>query len=594
MDVSVMMNVSVIMPAYNAAKTIAETIATLQAQTFPHWQLIVVDDGSMDETAVIVHKIADGDGRIQLIQQKNVGGSAARNTGIAHAQHDWILFFDADDWLEPTHLQQMTVKLAANPELDAVTCGWTRVSPDGEVGRADFAPDLPDLFPTFAEECAFLIHTCVLRREAVQAVGGFDTSLKTCQDWDFWQRIARLGTQFGSVRQVLARYRSRPGSVSLNGTQQLQDSLRVISQAYQADPRVAHPHPTYQDGLPSSGVAQARIRFACWSFGLVLGVGEDARPLLQLLAGDIAPELDPEYVAACFFEAGLLPQGLSLSSGGWDSLWPQVEPLLTDFLAAFETHTQAPDLARRTLRFLADKILIHSYRQRPLTIGHTLAMTLEVTRPFTMPTIPANVHYLRCEVQLEGDFLGAVTVDVDEDVQTAVAREFAWPILGRYFAYHIFPQLQHVTAGKHTSLWRNDVCLATVPPPPDDTFWQTMHNEAGWTLLLQTIWNRPTWPHPYFYDLNLVEPAHNETITVKDSFVVRHDAPIPNLHVQADELQLTWMMGETAVTQLTFPVTHNPITAQHLRVAVTEAAGFDLCLAFVRAYLLERELGENS
>lgn len=589
-----MMSVSVVMPAYNAAETIAEAIATLQAQTFSHWELIVVDDGSVDETAVIVEKIVEEDGRIQLIRQKNAGGSAARNSGIAHAQHAWILFFDADDWLESTHLQQMIAKLAANPELDAVTCGWTRVSPDGEVGRADFAPDLPDLFPAFAQECAFLIHTCVLRREAAEAVGGFDISLKTCQDWDFWQRIARLGTQFGSVRQVLAQYRSRPGSVSLNGTQQLQDSLRVISQAYQADMRVAHPHPTYQDGLPSAGAAQARIRFACWSFGLVLGVGEDVRPLLQLLAGDTDPELDPEYVAACFFEAGLLPQGLSLSSGGWDSLWPQVAPMLTDFLTAFEAHTQAPNLARRTLRFLADKILLHSQGQRPLLVGHTLAVELEVTRPFTMPTIAADVHYLRCEVQLEGNFLGTVTVAVTEDVKTAVAREFAWPILGCYFAYHLYPQLQQVTAGEYTSLWRHDVCLATVPSSPEDTFWQMMHDEVGWTLLLQTIWNRPTWPNAYFYDVRLAEPTHHETVTVKDSFMLRHDAPIPTLHVQADELQLTWMMGKTAVIQLTLAVTHNPITAQQLRVAVTEAAGFDLCLAFVQAYLLERKLGENS
>ncbi|MCA9917729.1 MAG: glycosyltransferase family 2 protein [Anaerolineales bacterium] len=580
--------VSVIMPAYNAANTIGEALASLQAQTFTRWEVIVVDDGSTDETAVIVSSFAHDDDRIHLLRQENKGGGAARNRGLAAARYSWILFFDADDWLLPQHLEKLTAAVVADSTADAVHCGWRRVSPNGEEGRADFSPDLPDLFPVFAQECAFLIHTCLVKREIVQRVGNFETTLKTCQDWDLWQRVSRAGARFIAVPEVLALYRSRPGSVSLNGSQQLQDSLRIIGQAYQPDPRI--PDGPYAAGLSSSDRAAARIHFACWSFGLVLGAGEDARPLLQLLVGDTNPDLDPEYVAACIFEAGLLPKGLS--SQGWDDLWWQVESNTVDFLAAFELHTQAENLASRTLRHLADKILQHSQKQRPFTIANTLAVSVEVTRPFTLPPLLPNVAYLHLEVLLEGHYLGVMTLGTEDDVKTAVATQFSWPILGRYFAHQLFPKLQPVTANGYTSLWRGDLCLATIPTPPEETFWQTWHDEVGWTLLLQTIWNRPAWPNAYFYDANLVEPVTNETMTVQDEYVIRPGDPLPNLHVQAPELNLSWMMGETAVTQRSFAVTQNPVTAQQIRVTVTEKAGYGLCQSFVHEYLLERELSK--
>ena len=93
------MNVSVIIPAYNAVETIADTLESLIAQTYPHWEAIVVNDGSSDATDEITREFVERDARIRMITQPNGGEGAARNTGIAQAQYDWLLFLDADDWI---------------------------------------------------------------------------------------------------------------------------------------------------------------------------------------------------------------------------------------------------------------------------------------------------------------------------------------------------------------------------------------------------------------------------------------------------------------------------------------------------------------
>src|SRR2546423_3757367 len=101
------MQFSVIVPAYNAETTLADTLASLHDQTFPDWEAIIVDDGSTDRTAEIAASWAGQDNRFRLVRQANGGESAARNTGISAAQHNWLLFLDADDWVSRQYLQRM-------------------------------------------------------------------------------------------------------------------------------------------------------------------------------------------------------------------------------------------------------------------------------------------------------------------------------------------------------------------------------------------------------------------------------------------------------------------------------------------------------
>jgi glycosyltransferase involved in cell wall biosynthesis len=95
------MNVSVVIPAYNAAESIADTLSSLCAQMFVIWEVIVVDDGSIDATAAVVDSFVERDSRFRLIRQPQSGVSTARNAGVDHARHDWLLFLDAEDWTGP-------------------------------------------------------------------------------------------------------------------------------------------------------------------------------------------------------------------------------------------------------------------------------------------------------------------------------------------------------------------------------------------------------------------------------------------------------------------------------------------------------------
>jgi glycosyltransferase involved in cell wall biosynthesis len=190
-------NVSIIIPAHNAAETIGQTLESIAAQTISTWEVIVVDDGSSDETFAIVEGFVRQHPRVVLLSQPHGGQGTARNTGIGRARFDWLLFLDADDWIERDYLERMGDSILAHPELDAVHCGWTLVDPTGKVFGEFHCNDTGDMFSIFANRNAFPIHACIVRRVVVEEVGRFDPSLRTCEDWDLWQRIARLGARFG-------------------------------------------------------------------------------------------------------------------------------------------------------------------------------------------------------------------------------------------------------------------------------------------------------------------------------------------------------------------------------------------------------------
>lgn len=111
--------VSIIVPVYNARNTIADCLAGIVGQTYPNWEAIVIDDGSTDGSFEVIIKLAEGDARIRPRHQENRGVSSARNTGLGHAQGEYIVFVDADDYLEKDFLQRM---LREMPETDFVMC----------------------------------------------------------------------------------------------------------------------------------------------------------------------------------------------------------------------------------------------------------------------------------------------------------------------------------------------------------------------------------------------------------------------------------------------------------------------------------------
>jgi glycosyltransferase involved in cell wall biosynthesis len=340
--------VSVVIAAYNAAATLPETLASLARQTFTDWEAVVVDDGSTDDTAAVAERLAAGDPRIRVLRQANAGHSAARNAAIAAARGDWIVCLDSDDWVDSRYFEVMTGAAGANPMLDAIVCGGVRVAPSGEHGTpATYEPSsVANLFWGLAVDCPIAIHNCMVRRSLVVDVGGFDTSLRACADWDFWQKIARTGAHFGAVPDVLAFYRTRPGSVSGNAERALVDGWAVIRRGHARDSRVPSPDPRFAHGAAAAGLAPALYRQAVWAASIMLARGEDARVLVPLMGDERAPSLAPETVAGWLYE--YIPFACSRCTEDWPELWSRAGDLVERYLEALETQSRTEGLARQS------------------------------------------------------------------------------------------------------------------------------------------------------------------------------------------------------------------------------------------------------
>lgn len=355
------MQLSVIVPAFNAEDTIADTLQSLVAQTCPHWEAIVVDDGSTDRTTRIVSTFMERDNRFRLLRQQNLGESGARNSGIRLARFDWLLFLDSDDWILPRHLERLAGVVKNDPALDAAHCGWTYVTPDGQYVFESFGEKTGDLFAEHANYCFSIVHTYIVRRSLVEEAGGFDLSLRTCADWDLWQRIARTGARFRAVPETLAVYRIRAGSATRDGLQLLIDGLRVLEQGHAPDPRVSRPHPLHENGLRNRQLPRRKFELACACAGYLIGGGKDALPLLDLLRGDYCPNLDAYSVANCLFRHTLVSASRPLSE--WSTVWHNFDKPVDDFSVALEAASGTPDLARRVRSLL--RYLISSYGVDP-------------------------------------------------------------------------------------------------------------------------------------------------------------------------------------------------------------------------------------
>jgi hypothetical protein len=355
------MKVSVIIPARNAAETISDTLNSLLRQTFPHWEAVVIDDGSQDSTAVIVKSFAQQDTRFRLLRQPQIGVSRARNYGLAHTSSSWLLFLDADDWILPTHLERLTHVLEADSRPQVAYCGWAYVAPDGEQIFGEFGGRVGDLFAQHARYCFSVIHTYLVRRSLVEAVGGFDPALQTCEDWDLWQRIARTGAWFGTVREKLAAYRIRPGSATRNSRQLLADGLQVLTRGHSADPRMPQRHPMYPQGFPSDQLARNKFNLLCACAGYMIGRGEDAHVLLEMLKEDRCSALHPYEVAMALFVHTMVSTCQPRSE--WYGQWPGLAQTLEEFLKGLESRSRTPRLVFR-VRLLLEG-LIAKYAKDP-------------------------------------------------------------------------------------------------------------------------------------------------------------------------------------------------------------------------------------
>lgn len=231
---------SVVVPARNAVDTIARSLDCLINQTDANWEAVVIDDGSTDGTAGLVSDFAARDRRIRCLTQSAGGVSAARNAGLRAAQGRRVLFLDADDWLAVEFLDRMNAALDGRPGAAAAYCAYCRSTPEGRLTPPRSDPAIAQApFERFARTCATPIHTVLADHTLVKRAGGFDTTLRTCEDWDFWQRLARLGGEWVHVRQVMSFYRTSPNSLTQDTAQMKADARVVIARGFSIDPRVS-------------------------------------------------------------------------------------------------------------------------------------------------------------------------------------------------------------------------------------------------------------------------------------------------------------------------------------------------------------------
>ena len=239
--------VSVIVATYNMARTLAESLNSVRVQSFEDWEIIVVDDGSTDNTFQVTEQFIHLEPRCRIVTQDHAGVAAARNIGIEAARGEWLLFLDGDDTIAPAHLDQLLGVAISRPHVGAVHSGWIRVCGGRDLFGEEFGPSVGDLFDVLAVRPAFVLHSCLVRRSVVVEAGCFDSALGGwAEDWDLWQRVARAGTQFGNVRKATAIYRIRNDSKSSNVTGILESGLKTIRRGHDADPRVRRPHPSTQ------------------------------------------------------------------------------------------------------------------------------------------------------------------------------------------------------------------------------------------------------------------------------------------------------------------------------------------------------------
>jgi glycosyltransferase involved in cell wall biosynthesis len=229
--------ISIIIPIYNAERTIRETLKSLRFQTFADFEIIAVDDGSTDQTVEILQQIQDK--RLKVFSYSNAGTAIARNRGIQQSSGDFVAFLDADDLWTPDKLERQLEVLQTSCPQAEVAYSWVIYFFDGKWPR--YFKERPVFFEgnVYAD---LLIRNFVtngsnplIRRRAIDSIGGFDQTCWPCEDWDFYLRLA-ASCRFALVPKHQIYYRKSPLSASGNLGAMEKAGFKTIEKAYRAAP----------------------------------------------------------------------------------------------------------------------------------------------------------------------------------------------------------------------------------------------------------------------------------------------------------------------------------------------------------------------
>lgn len=244
--------VSVVIPCYQQAQYLPEAIESVLAQTYPWYEIIVVDDGSPDPTREVARRYPG----VRYLRQANQGLSAARNTGIRHSRGTYMVFLDADDWLLPHHFEASLRAFREHPDA-AFVCGDYRWRGDPHATHVHMCRPQPDHYATLLR-FNFIgpPHVAMFKRDVLFEIGLFRVALRSCEDQDLYLRIARNYPIY-CHHEVVAEYRRHPMQMSRQWDVMLQAAMAVLRSQ---EPYVKG-HPYYARAL------RAGIRFRQQLYG---------------------------------------------------------------------------------------------------------------------------------------------------------------------------------------------------------------------------------------------------------------------------------------------------------------------------------------
>jgi len=215
--------VSIIIPCYRQGRYLAAAVRAAMAQSYPNIQIVVVNDGSDDDTEDVARSFGS---RIEYLSKPNGGLASARNAGIRHATGEYLFFLDADDSIPPIALTELVKAAEVGGGCTAIMGYRTFEQPGEWIGGED-APDGESLFPWLLVR-NYPVHCYLVPRRFANAVGGFDETMPTHEDHEFWMRIASIALEMRTVPIRGAEYRQHPGSMSRSLTRMGLGRLRLL------------------------------------------------------------------------------------------------------------------------------------------------------------------------------------------------------------------------------------------------------------------------------------------------------------------------------------------------------------------------------
>jgi glycosyltransferase involved in cell wall biosynthesis len=227
--------VSVVIPTYNRADVLGEAIDSAFAQGVSDLEVVVVDDGSTDETPQLLEQYREKQGAaLTVIRQENAGESAARNEGIRRARNELVAFLDSDNRWRPHKLEKQLAIHVGDPEIQFSFTGYATIGAgQGEsVILGEWTDDPRQALEELLAGCCVNTSTVLAEKRVLMEVGLFDTSLRCCQDHDLWLRLAAEGCRMGYVPESLLEYRVHDDGTSSDQALVAASTERVFSRIF--------------------------------------------------------------------------------------------------------------------------------------------------------------------------------------------------------------------------------------------------------------------------------------------------------------------------------------------------------------------------